>query len=59
VFTGQSQKNHAPIRANLRRGNAPAVSRPLAPQRQRIREIRDQRSNPRRRRIIDAFRHFA
>src|SRR4029077_4441750 len=55
----QFQKNHTPILANLRSCNAPSVTRLLPPKRQRIREIRDQRSNRRRRGVIDAFRHFA
>src|SRR3989442_1599649 len=45
VLARQAQENHAPIRANLRRGDAPPIPRRLSPIRQRVCEILHQRPN--------------
>src|SRR6266436_3175110 len=45
VLARQSQKNHAPIRANLRRGDAPPIPRRFSPIRQRVCEILHPRPN--------------
>src|SRR6266446_7075937 len=45
LLSRQSQKSHAPIRANLRRGDAPPIPRRFSPIRQRVSEILHQRPN--------------
>src|SRR6266566_4655504 len=56
LLSRQSQENHAPIRANLRRGDAPPIPRRLSPIRQRVCEILHQRPNRRCRRIFHLLR---
>src|SRR5712691_115437 len=59
VLARQSQKNHAPIRANLRGGDASPIPRRLSPIRQRVSEILHQRPNRRCGRVFHLLCYLA
>src|SRR5713101_6961874 len=59
LLSRQSQENHAPIRANLRGGDASPIPRRLSPIRQRVSEILHQRPNRRCRRVFHLLCYLA
>src|SRR5260370_10688811 len=59
VLARQAQENHAPIRANLRGGDAPPIPRRFSPIRQRVSEILHQRPNRRCGRVFHLLCYLA